>query len=440
MKLKPINQATFALTLGLLATCAAVLIAQTPEDSSPDSQANEAELQAAERVLSKLAVADAKSNFSAVRKLMTDSSWDEFCLGKIQEAVMDASEEFGNNKKVAKVLEKYKIAFEQHTLPMATSKLLDGLTPKQRLRLLDELKNAKKNAGGMGPEAAIMQSITVSPFRGKIENATRNGEHMHLTVKPELPPMFGGPGFQMIQLKPGEGLPEDLPQGIQELLLSGEGGLDSGSGPAEPQGPDIEMEVTGLPSFKIDLLRVDGQWMCDSVTADIGDASPHRSHPTIKNTNFTGRTAAGDAFRLQDYRDKLVLLDFWGTWCKGCIAEFPKLKNLHGVLASEDFALIGVAQDSTASVQKYVDKNPLPWPNVIDGGKICSQFKVNVFPTTILIDEEGNHVASNLHGPKLVEEIAARLALSVAKTRELAKAVGLSERETENVLDAVSGI
>ena len=59
------------------------------------------------------------------------------------------------------------------------------------------------------------------------------------------------------------------------------------------------------------------------------EGQPERPDYAIKAPDFTLRTVQGDLFKLSDYKGKVVLLNFWGTWCGPCIREIPDFNNLH---------------------------------------------------------------------------------------------------------------
>ena len=146
--------------------------------------------------------------------------------------------------------------------------------------------------------------------------------------------------------------------------------------------------------------------------------------PTIENPEFTGTSLSGKEVSLKDYKGKLVLVDFWGTWCGPCVAELPKLKKLHEALKDHGFEIIGIANDQKEDLEKFMKKDELPWVNIVDGqGKICDKFGIQAFPTTLLIDQEGNHVASNLHGRELMEELVERLKLGDEEKTALKKII-----------------
>ena len=144
-----------------------------------------------------------------------------------------------------------------------------------------------------------------------------------------------------------------------------------------------------------------------------GYESSERPFPLIENIELQGETLQGEPVRMADYRGKVVLIDFWGTWCAPCIAELPDLKRIHAALREKGFEVIGVALDDEEPLREFLGKNELPWPNIVDAdGKIAKRFRVTEFPTTLLIDPDGKHFASNLFGDELLAEIVAQLDLN----------------------------
>lgn len=134
--------------------------------------------------------------------------------------------------------------------------------------------------------------------------------------------------------------------------------------------------------------------------------------PLIEDIAIVGKTVSGDSISLEDYRGKVVLVDFWGTWCAPCVAEFPKLKKIYERLHSKGFEIVGVAADDAETLEDFVKDTPLPWKNIVDGeGAITGRLRVSQFPTTLLIDQQGNHYKSDLHAAALLEEVIDKLEL-----------------------------
>ena len=106
----------------------------------------------------------------------------------------------------------------------------------------------------------------------------------------------------------------------------------------------------------------------------------------------------GTADTLSDYAGRVVLVDFWATWCAPCLAAFPKLRELTTELPSQHFQIIGVNVDSELeTAADYLDDNPLPWVvwHVGDESEIVRKWRVTGFPTYVLIDPDGMILARN---------------------------------------------
>jgi len=108
--------------------------------------------------------------------------------------------------------------------------------------------------------------------------------------------------------------------------------------------------------------------------------------------DFSFTSAEGEHITLEDLRGKVVLLDFWGTWCPPCVESVPELRNLHKRYAKDGtFVLIGISSDSNEEEWKeFTEKNKMVWPQYRDEDRrIQRAFGVRAFPTYIVIDHEG---------------------------------------------------
>jgi thiol-disulfide isomerase/thioredoxin len=120
-------------------------------------------------------------------------------------------------------------------------------------------------------------------------------------------------------------------------------------------------------------------------------ADPRRARLTFA-PDFSVPTLGGQRISLQDYRGKVVLLDFWGTWCGPCREFTPTLVEVNKRLAGQPFVTIGVAcaEKSESAWRAYIDQNKMTWPQYLDTSrKVMTAFDVHEFPTYILIDHEG---------------------------------------------------
>ena len=106
---------------------------------------------------------------------------------------------------------------------------------------------------------------------------------------------------------------------------------------------------------------------------------------------IAGEDVGGKPIRLSDFRGKVVLVNFWGTWCPPCRAMIPHEREMvEHKYKDRPFVMLGVASDSAETLREFAKENPLPWPNIVDGNKVVSrEWGVRNFPSLMLIDHKG---------------------------------------------------
>jgi thiol-disulfide isomerase/thioredoxin len=111
--------------------------------------------------------------------------------------------------------------------------------------------------------------------------------------------------------------------------------------------------------------------------------------------SFVFKDMQGHEQRLQDYRGKWVLVNFWATWCPPCLEEIPDLMALHEAHKKSDLVVIGVALDSTKeSVVEFVAKKKIGYPIVFGDYDLAEQVgEVEALPTSYLYDPTGKLVS-----------------------------------------------
>lgn len=108
--------------------------------------------------------------------------------------------------------------------------------------------------------------------------------------------------------------------------------------------------------------------------------------------DFSITTAEGEYISLEDLKGKVVLLDFWGTWCPPCVASLPALRSLYKKYSKDSsFVMIGISvRDEEETWRAFTAAEKMVWPQFRDAeNKVQRAFAVNRFPTYIVLDHEG---------------------------------------------------
>jgi len=115
----------------------------------------------------------------------------------------------------------------------------------------------------------------------------------------------------------------------------------------------------------------------------------------------------GDTLRLSDYRGKVVLIDFWASWCGPCRRENPNVVNVYNKYKDKGFEVFSVSLDRTMDAWvKAIEQDNLTWEGHVSDLKFwqseaAKAYGVSSIPFTVLIDEEGKIIGTNIRGPQL---------------------------------------
>lgn len=131
---------------------------------------------------------------------------------------------------------------------------------------------------------------------------------------------------------------------------------------------------------------------------------------------LTGVTTLGAEFDWSSYRGKVVLVDFWATWCGPCLREFPHVKALYEKLKDQGFEVVAVSLDrDLEALAKYLQEKEVPWTNLAgeETAALAKKYGVRGIPTMMLVNKEGK-----------IEAVAHKVADVAEKAEKLLSSAG----------------
>ncbi|MGH9659690.1 MAG: TlpA disulfide reductase family protein [Bryobacteraceae bacterium] len=125
------------------------------------------------------------------------------------------------------------------------------------------------------------------------------------------------------------------------------------------------------------------------------DPSPPAFQDRALAPDFTLKDVHGADLQLSDFRGRVVLLNFWATWCKPCEAEIPVLVEFHKKFRGRGFAVIGVSMDEDGwqTVTPFLERHGVNYPIAIGDEQVAQRYGVEKMPITLLIDRAGRIAA-----------------------------------------------
>ena len=130
--------------------------------------------------------------------------------------------------------------------------------------------------------------------------------------------------------------------------------------------------------------------------------------------DFSATDLDGKPISLQQYRGKVILLDFWGIWCGFCLAEMPNVKRVYDTYKDQGFDIIGVNLDTDETrLRNYLKENDIQWRQIFSGQKwkspLVQQYHIRSIPAPCLIARDGTLISSEARGVKLEQLVVEAL-------------------------------
>jgi tetratricopeptide (TPR) repeat protein len=138
-------------------------------------------------------------------------------------------------------------------------------------------------------------------------------------------------------------------------------------------------------------------------------------------------TLGGEYLTSEELRGKVVLFDFWGTWCAPCVAAIPDLRALSRRLSKDPFVLLSVSNDNDeATLRKFIAEHKMTWPQVWDEKhEVIRKCDIRSYPTYVLVSHEGEIVfVTRGWGPGVEQELNRKVLSAVQAARRSEKRSG----------------
>jgi len=142
--------------------------------------------------------------------------------------------------------------------------------------------------------------------------------------------------------------------------------------------------------------------------------------PDGMTLEIEGPTVDGGSFAMSDVQGKVLLIDFWATWCGPCVAELPNIRRAYDNYHEQGLDVVGISlDDDKGSLAKFLEKHDEPWPQIFseEPGKtgfnnpLAKSYGINSIPSIHLVDQQGKILASGIRGDGIDRAIAKALDL-----------------------------
>lgn len=162
--------------------------------------------------------------------------------------------------------------------------------------------------------------------------------------------------------------------------------------PATPKGPpEPYVELASLVRYEHVTATLDDPQYAAAVKELDAEDVRHQE------ANFTLTDMSGKSWTLHDLRGKVVLVNFWATWCPPCRSEMPDLEALYKEFKNKGFVVLAISDEDADKVKPYIAQYRYTYPILLDAGrKVHEAFNIEGIPKSFVYDREGKLVAQSM--------------------------------------------